>query len=101
MCKSKFYRVGPVPCALKSKREDELSRLFKLRINPFVSCDKYLVPKAENILAIKNGGKLDEPILIRGDSKQTLNKVASCYKYPVPKTEGILPAINGVKQLQC
>ena len=66
-----------------------------------MSCDKYLVHKTENIYAIKNGGKVDEPILICGDYKQTLNKVASCYKYPVPKTEGILPAINGVKQLQC
>ena len=102
--------------------------MVKLHIYPFVSCDKYLVhktenilvtknggkidepilicgdykqTKTENILAIKNGGKVDEPMLICGDYKQTLNKVASCYKYPVPKTEGILPAINGVKQLQC
>ena len=75
--------------------------MVKLLIYPFVSCDKYLVHKTENILAIKNGGKVDATILICGDYKQTLNKVASCYKYPVSKTEGILPAINGVKQLQC
>ena len=86
---------------LKSKIEDELSCLVKLCIYPFVSCDKYLVSKTENILAIKNGANVDEPILICGDHKKPVNKVTSCYKHPVPKTKGILPGITGVKQLQC
>ena len=68
---------------------------------PILICGDYEQTKRENSLAIKNGGKVDEPMLICGDYKQTLNKVASCYKYPVSKTEGILPAINWVKQLQC
>ena len=46
--KPKLYRVRPVPCALKSKTEDELSSLVKLRIYLFVSCDKYLAPKTEH-----------------------------------------------------
>ena len=83
------------------------TKLLKLTKNggkidePILICGDYKQTKTENILAIKNGGKVDEPILICGDYKQTLNKVASCYKYPVSKTEGILPAINGVNQLQC
>ena len=85
----------------KKKKEDELSHLVKLRIYPFVSCDKYLKPMTENILAIENRGKVDGPILKGGDYKQTVNKVASCYKYPVPNPEGILPARNVVKKLQC
>ena len=56
--------------------------MVKLHIYPFVSCDKYLVHKTENILVIKNGGKIDEPILICGDYKQT-------------KTENILAIKNG------
>ena len=64
----KFYRVRPVPCALKSKIENDIGSLVKLRIYPFVTCDRYLVPpETENILAIINGGKVDEPILICGD----------------------------------
>ena len=49
-----------------------------------MSYDKYLVHKVENILAIKNGGKVDEPILICGAYKQT-------------KTENILAIKNGGK----
>ena len=68
---------------------------------PILICGDYKEPKTENILAMKNGGKVDEPILICGNYKQTINKVAPCCKYAVPKTEGILPAINELKQLQC
>ena len=85
--KPKFYRAHPVPYALKTSIEHELTRLVKLGISEPIPTSQWAAP-------IVPVFKSDGSIHICGDYKQTVKKVASCDKYPVPNTEDILAKIN-------
>ena len=84
----KFCKARPVPYALKSKVEDELSRLEKEGVIRPVEFSQWAAP----IVPIVKG---DGTIRICGDYKLTVNRVAKTDSYPLPYIEDLFASLIG------
>ena len=84
----KFCKARPVPYALKSKIETELSRLEKQGVIKPVEFSQWAAP----IVPIVKG---DGTIRICGDYKLTVNRAAKTDAYPLPRIEDLFASLTG------
>ena len=84
----KFCKARPVPHALKSKIETELSRLEKQGVIKLVEFSQCSVP----IVPIVKG---DGTIRICGNYKLTVNRAARTDAYPLPRIEDLFASLIG------
>ena len=84
----KFCKARPVPYALKSKVEDELSRLEKEGVIRPVEFSQWAAPIVPIV-------KRDGTIRICGDYKLTVNRAAKTDAYPLPRIEDLFASLTG------
>ena len=85
-----FCKARPVPFSIKSKIEDELTRLEDEGIITKVTHSDWAAPV---VPVIKPSGKLR----LCGDFKVTVNKVALLDKYPLPRIDELFTNLSGGK----
>ena len=86
----RFFKVRPVPYALRTKVETELSRLQGQGVIEPVSFSDWAAP----IVPVVKG---DGTIRICGDYKLTVNAVAKTNSYPPPRIEDIFASLSNGK----
>lgn len=84
----KFFKPRPVPYALQSKVEDELSRLESAAIIKPVKFSYWAAPIVPVV-------KPDGSIRICGDYKVTINQASKTDTYPLPKIEDLFASLSG------
>ena len=85
-----FYKARPVPFALRSKVEDELTRLQSQGI---ISPVKHSVWAAPIVPVLKNSGR----VRLCGDYKLTINKASPTETYPLPVVDELFANLSGGK----
>ena len=83
----RFFKARPVPYALRTKIETELSRLQGQGVIEPVSFSEWAAP----IVPVVKG---DGTIRICGDYKLTVNAVAQTDSYPLPRIEDIFASLS-------
>ena len=86
----RFFKARPVPYALRTKIETELSRLQGQGVIEPVSFSDWAAP----IVPVVKG---DGTIRICGDYKLTVNAVAQTDSYPLPRIEDIFASLSNGK----
>ena len=86
----RFFKARPVPYALRTKVETELSRLQGQGVIEPVSFSDWAAP----IVPVVKG---DGTIRICGDYKLTVNAVAKTDSYPLPRIEDIFASLSNGK----
>lgn len=86
-----FKKSRPVPFALRTKLEEEISRLMGLGIIEPVSSSDYASPI---VPVLRNDGK----IRLCADYSATLNKQLVVDKYPLPRVEDLFSKLQGGQQ---
>ena len=86
----KFFNAHPVPYALQSKVEDELTRLESVGIIKPVKFSRWAAPIVPVV-------KSDGTIRICSDYKVTINRAAKTDTYPLPKIEDLFASLSGGK----
>ncbi|XP_061707861.1 uncharacterized protein K02A2.6-like [Cydia pomonella] len=86
--KPKFYKPRPLPFALKSQVENELSRLTREGILVPVNYSDYATPI---VPVLKQNGS----VRICGDYSLTVNNDIYIDKYPLPRIEDIFAKLSG------
>ncbi|XP_028413965.1 uncharacterized protein K02A2.6-like [Dendronephthya gigantea] len=87
-CQPKFFKLRPVPFALKDKIADELFRLEKERVLEKVDSSEWATPIVPVL-------KPDNTVRICGDYKVTINPILDVPEYPLPTAEEIFSKLNG------
>ena len=85
-----FYKARPVPFALRSKVEDELTRLQSQGI---ISPVKHSVWAAPIVPVLKNSGR----VRLCEDYKLTINKASPTETYPLPVVDELFANLSGGK----
>ena len=84
----RFFKARPVPYALRSKVEDELTRLQQQGVIKPVTYSEWAAPIVPVV-------KRDGNVRICGDYKLTVNAVSTTDHYPLPRIEDIFASLSG------
>ena len=87
----KFFKVRPVPYAIKPKVEAGLEALIKSRVLEPVSQSDWATPIVPVI-------KKDESVRVCGDFKVTVNSVLDAEQYPLPHIDDLFAGLAGGKK---
>ena len=87
----RFCKARQVPCALREKVGQELTRLTRDGILQPVQFSEWAAP----IVPVLKSNQTN--VRICGDFKQTVNRVAKLDRYPIPKVEDLFSSLAGGK----